>query len=299
MGTRAPAPATPSRIVTDPDQVRAVLADPGFAVPDPGHGAPPGTMLWLRQHVARFSRGADHVRRRGLAEDLLGALDPELLRARARDQTCAVIDASGGRAFDAMILVARRVPGRVLAAALGAADPEQVAGHLAPVAAAYLPGAADPAAADDSVARLAGLLPAGPGEQVAARIGLLIQAYDATAGLIGNAAAAGAAGAAGILSAAALVADTLRNNPPVLVTRRVTPDGETVTLDLTSARDDPAGHLEFGYGPRVCPGAVQACALAEGAVGPLLERCRRTGAAISYPPPPALHAPTHLEMIER
>ena len=50
-------------------------------------------------------------------------------------------------------------------------------------------------------------------------------------------------GAAGHLSAAALVADTLRSNPPVLITRRVTPDGETIALDLTSARDDPAGHL--------------------------------------------------------
>jgi len=288
--------ATSTATVTDPAEVRAILADPGYAVPDPGRGALPGTMLWLRQTVARFSTGADHARRRGLAEDLLRPLDPGLLRARASDETSAVIDEAGSCPFDVMALIARRVPVQVLAAALGAADPEQVAGHLAPVAAAYQPGPADPAVADGSVARLAGLLPDGPGEEVAARIGLLIQAYDATAGLIGNAVAAGLRAAAPA-PAAVLVEQTLCRDPPVLVTRRVNPDGETVALDLTSASDDPAGHLEFGYGPRTCPGAAYARALAEGAAEPLLRRCRWTGAEISYPAPPALHVPARLEVL--
>lgn len=141
---------------------------------------------------------------------------------------------------------------------------------------------ADPAAADGSVARLTELLPGGPGEEVAARIGLLIQAYDATAGLIGNAVAAGMQ-AAGPVTAAALVRQTLRRDPPVLVTRRVSPAGEAIALDLAAAGDDPAGHLEFGSGRRACPGAAHACALAEGAVAAVLERCRRTGTEISYP----------------
>jgi cytochrome P450 len=285
-------------VVTDPAQVRDVLADPGHTVPDPGHGAPPHTMHWLRQNVARFSNGTDHARRRELAESLLRPLDPVRLRAAARDQTSAVVDRARWRPFDVMSQVARRVPGLVLAAALGCADPELLIGHLAPVAAVYQPGPADPRTADGSVARLAELLPGGPDEQVAARIGLFIQAYDATAGLIGNAVVAGIrAGRPG--PAAELVAQALRADPPARSTRRVTPSGETIALDLTVAGDDPAGHLAFGYGQRLCPGAAHAIALAEGAVQPLLARCRWTGAPVGYPEPPALRAPERLELAER
>jgi cytochrome P450 len=292
-----PSPAMP-RVVADPAQVRAILADPGYKVPDPGRGAPWGTVAWLRQNVVRLANGGDHARRRELTEDLLGGLDPVALRARTRDATNAVIDEAGGRPFDAMALVARPVPGRLLAAAVGAADPEQAAGQLAAVTAAYLPGMVDRGTADSSVARLAGLLPDGPDEEVAARIGLLIQAYEATAGLIGNAVAAGIR-AAVPPPAADLVAQALRYDPPVPFTRRVTPSGETIALDLTAARDDPAGNLAFGSGLRVCPGAAHAVALAEGAAGPLTVRCRGTGAEISYPAPPALHGPVRLELVER
>ncbi len=292
-----PSPAMP-RIVTDPAQVRAILADPGYRVPDPGRGAPRGTMAWLRQNVVRLANGADHARRRELTDDLLRRLDPAALRAGARDAANAVIDGAGGRPFDAMALVARHVPGRLLAAALGAADPEQATGQLATVAAAYLPGMVDRGTADGSVVRLAALLPDGPDEQVAARIGLLVQAYEATAGLIGNTVAAGIR-AAVPLPAADLVAQTLRRDPPVRFTRRVAPSGEIIALDLTAARDDPAGHLAFGSGLRTCPGAAHALALAEGAAGPLLTRCRWTGAEISYPAPPALHVPVRLELTER
>jgi cytochrome P450 len=284
-----------------------VLDDPGYTVPDPGRGAPPGTMTWLWQNVARFSEGADHARRRSLAADLLRPVDPGRLRAAARDQANAVIDAAGGRPFDVMSRAARSVPGRVLAAALGATDPAEVAGLLAPVAAVYQPGPADPATADASVARLAGLLgrpgeDGGPDERVAARIGLLIQAYDATAGLIGNAVAAAARApgrrAPGHEPATepveALVERTLRADPPVLVTRRIAPDGATVALDLTSG--DLVGQLEFGWGPHACPGADHARALAEGVIEPLLARCRWTGAQIRYPPPPALRVPERLEV---
>jgi cytochrome P450 len=79
----APPAAAPPQFVSDPAQVRAVLADPEYTVPDPGRGAPPRTMAWLRQNVARFSNGADHARRRDLAGDLLRPLDTGLLRAAA------------------------------------------------------------------------------------------------------------------------------------------------------------------------------------------------------------------------
>jgi cytochrome P450 len=297
MGTST-GPHPVPRTVADPALVRTILADPAHAVPDPGSGAPPCTMAWLRQNVARLSNGADHARRRDLAAGLLQRLDPDLLRAAASEATSAIIDGAGHRPFDAMALVARRVPGLVLAGALGASDPGTVTAQLPAVAGAYLPGSPGNAEADGCVARLTALLPAGPGEQVAARIGLLIQAYAATAGLIGNAVAAGIR-ISHPVPAADLVAQVLRIDPPVRSTQRITPSGETVALDLTVAGDDPAGHLAFGYGERACPGPAHAIALAEGTAQPLLERCRWTGAAISYPEPPALRAPDRLELVER
>jgi cytochrome P450 len=300
-------PAAPP--VTDPAQVRAILADPGYTVPDPGRGAPPGTMHWLRQNVARFSSGPDHARRRELAGQLLRGLDPDLLRSRARAAASDVIDRAAGRPFDAIPLVARQVPGLVLAGALGAADPEEAARQLAPVAAAYLPGADEPQRADPHVARLTELLPAGPAELTAARIGLLIQAYAATAGLIGTSVADGLRAGAGSAndeprtdrrpSASDMVGRTVLGHPPVLVTGRVGPDGETITLGLASAApDDPAGPLAFGYGAHACPGQAHARALAEGAAEPLLSRCRLTGAPVTYPAPPALQVPGRLELTE-
>ena len=291
-------PSALPRVVADPARVRAVLGDPAHTVADPGSGAPPGTMAWLRQNVARLSNGAAHARRRDLAVGLLQRLDPGLLRSRASEATSAIVDEAERRPFDAMALVASRVPGLVLAGALGAADPGQVTAQLPAVAAAYLPGSPGNAEADGCVARLTELLPAGPGEQVAARIGLLIQAYAATAGLIGNAVVAGIR-AGRPLPAAELVAQVLRASPPVRFTQRIAPSGEMVALDLTVAGDDPAGHLAFGYGHRACPGPAHAIALAEGATQRLLERCRWTGAAISYPEPPALCAPERLELAER
>jgi cytochrome P450 len=299
MNTRAaPGPATAPPMVTDPARVRAILADPRYTVPDPGREAPPGTMHWLRQNVARFSDGADHARRRDLAAQLLRGLDPGLLRALAYHEASAVVDRAARRPFDAIALVARRVPGLVLAGELGAPDPEQVTGQLAAVAAAYLPGAADPQRADGSVARLTELLPAGPAELVAARIGLLIQAYAATAGLIGTSVADGLR-AGGRPCAADLVGRTLREHPPVLVTGRIGPDRETITLDLAcAAPDDPAGPLSFGSGRHACAGAAHARALAEGAAEPLLARCRLAGQRVSYPAPPALQVPDRLELTE-
>src|ERR1700751_1796634 len=89
-----PSPALP-RIVNDPAQVRAILADPDYRGPDPGRGAPSGPLAWLRQNVPRLSNGADHERRRELAEDLLRRVDPAVLRARARDAANAPTDGGG------------------------------------------------------------------------------------------------------------------------------------------------------------------------------------------------------------
>jgi hypothetical protein len=68
--------------------------------------------------------------------------------------------------------------------------------------------------------------------------------------------------------------------------------------DQTNAVIDEAGRCPFDVMARVArrvPGLV----LAEGAVQPLLARCRWTGAAIGHPEPSALRAPERLELAEQ
>ena len=119
----------------------------------------------------------------------------------------------------------------MLASALGARDVDAAVAATRVVAAAYHPHTSHPGA-DDALARLLALLPDGDAEVVAARVAILVQACEATAGLVRG------------------------DDLPVPATRRVGPDGETVLVDL-------AGR-PFGEGPRRCPGEAHARALVEG-----------------------------------
>ncbi|HEV8561775.1 MAG TPA: oxidoreductase [Actinophytocola sp.] len=208
------------------------LSDPAFEVP-PVPDAPRG-IAWLRAYVARFSRGTDHARRRALVTAILDPVDPGVLRKRAAEL-------AAGRSAD----VARAVTVEVLAEALGLAVP---ADAVITVGRAYHPHLD---AAPDTDAAVTTLVEACGGtwdEATAARIGLLVQACDATAALVGN-----ARRRTGDVDTA--VAGTLRDDPPVRVTRRVR-DGEPVTVDL--------GGLPFGAGPHACPGRDHAIAIACG-----------------------------------
>ncbi|MET8162004.1 cytochrome P450 [Sphaerisporangium sp. NPDC005289] len=180
-------------------EVCAVLADPRFVVPTvPVDDAAPGTVAWLRAGVARFSNGPRHRRRRAMVAADLRRMEPPVLRAAAREWTAAVVEGAGDEPFDVMASIARTVPIGVLGGALGVAglDPARPDGvgdfvsAVSTVAAAYHPGtgggAADNGEADAAVSALVALLGPGSPEAVAARIGLLVQACDATAGLIGN-----------------------------------------------------------------------------------------------------------------
>jgi len=75
------------------------------------------------------------------------------------------------------------------------------------------------------------LLPDDEPEALAQHVALLVQACEATAGLVRG------------------------DNLPVKVTKRVTADGEIIAVDLTGR--------PFGAGPRRCPGEAHALALAE------------------------------------
>lgn len=237
--------------------MRSPLTDPAYVVPPlpPGDG---GGLDRLRRSVSRFSVGEQHRRRRELAVRVLDAAPPEQLRAMARERASA----------DPAAPLLPRVPLVVLAGALGAADPDAVAAAVPAVAAAYHPGPADPAAAasaDAAAGELTRLFGPGPAEEVAARVGLLVQSCVPTAGLVR---AALAAAPAGRVDVDELLAGTLRREPPVPATRRWRPDtGETVTVDLAGT--------PFGSGPRRCPGERHALALAAGVVEAVLARRAR------------------------
>lgn len=274
-------------------EVVAAVADPSLVPVPPAadasyaaHSAPagPGTAAWLRESVARFASGPVHERRRAIVEAELGRLDPEALR-----QAAAVAAKDPGDAYDVRLIAVQ-----VLAEALSLPDPEDVAHDVAVVAGVYFGG--ESAEADAAVARL--LVAArhdgeGDPETLANRIGLLVQACDATAALVNRTReAAGREARAGEYDEDALIAETVRHDPPVRAIHRVARQattvagtaiaaGDRVTLNLVAANRDPAvferpdefdpgrpepatAALTFSSEPRRCPGRQQALALAAG-----------------------------------
>jgi cytochrome P450 len=208
------------------DAAFAVLTDPAFIVP-PVPTASAG-VAWLRATVARFSSGPVHERRRTLSIALLDAIPPESLRARSRPHPVATL----GRA-------------------VGADDP--VVDLVQDVAQAYQPGTGDQSRADVAVDRLVAVFGGVFDEPTAARIGLLVQACEATAVLIERA-------------SHRPVHEVLRENPPVPATKRqalaTTAVGD-VTIEVGEVvRVCLADDLAFGAGSHRCPGRTHALALA-------------------------------------
>ncbi|WP_244170609.1 cytochrome P450 [Amycolatopsis tolypomycina] len=235
-------------------------------VPPVPADVPVGSIAWLRASVARFSNGADHVRRRALAVDLLASVDADSLQFQAFSRTSRIMAELD--VVDVMAEIARPVPVGVLAEVLGLPD---VSADVAGVAAAYHPHVTPDAAAEAALTRLLAVC-GGPAELAAARIGLLVQACDATAGLIGN----------GLL--ASLTGEPAEQ--PVLATRRRV-GGADVTVSLAGT--------PFGAGPRACPGSRHALALAAGALA-ALRGFRLTETEISWLPSPNLRMPAALRV---
>ncbi|WP_319461754.1 cytochrome P450, partial [Micromonospora sp. RTP1Z1] len=249
--------------VTRHADVTAVLTRPDCVVPAAPDG-PPGTLAWLRGTVSRFSAPERHPARRAVAVGALTGLDPDELRTAAArlagneiDRTAAARltgdenDRAGGK-LDVMARLARRVPLVVLAHRLGLTDPAAAVPAVVAVAAAYHPGAApaEVRRADLAVAALLALSPPAPPEVTANRIGLLVQACDATAGLIGAAVRHGLRAPASVPTSD-LLAEVLRLDPPVRATRRVAAAalrigsqeiaaGSPLLLRFDAANRDPA-----------------------------------------------------------
>jgi hypothetical protein len=165
---------------------------------------PPVPQTGQRALMARFSSGQEHSRRRAYVEKLLATIKPDAAQAMAAE-------------------AARR-------AATGTVE-------VAPLARAVITAVLE---------ELLGL-PDEPGtdpEIAANRAGIVLQARDATAGLVANA----------LLHNTSLE-EALRDHPPVVNTRRIVA-GQEIVVEL---RGRP-----FGGQPRPCPGPEPALALAGG-----------------------------------
>jgi hypothetical protein len=197
----------------------------------------------------------------------------------------------------------RDVPVAALARALGLRRPVLDAVRI--ITAGYLSGdvLSGQSEVDDAVEELLDAFGGIRDEPTAARIALLVQAHDATGGLVANALAALSRGARGPLPS--VLAETLRHDPPVPIMRRQClvdreiaghgrcPAGTVVVLDLARANRDPAVFadparfdptrpglervLTFGAGLRPCPGRDHAFTLALGAVEGAIDRARPRG----------------------
>ncbi|PZG09686.1 hypothetical protein C1I95_28690 [Micromonospora craterilacus] len=207
------------------DAALAVLNDPVFVVPP----VPPASVgiAWLRATVGRFSEGAEHERRRGLAVAVLDSISLDSLCGPGH-------------------------PVAILARAMGVDEP--VVDLVRDVAQAYQPGTGDEARADAAVGRLVVVFGGGYDEPTAARIGVLVQACEPTASLIDR-------------GRHRAVEDVLRDDPPVPATRRQALAATTVGSVTVEAGEvvqvHLAGELAFGAGPRRCPGRAHALALVE------------------------------------
>ncbi len=311
--------------------VRAILADSRFEVAEADPAGPVGTIAWLRASVSRFVNGAEHRERRARAVTELRPLEPAELRRAARRRGGAAMNAAarpGGR-LDVMALLARRVPMAAMAAGLGIACPEDAAEAAIMVAAGYFPGS-DPQAeqtAGPATARLVNMLSPAGRDVIAARIALMVQGCDATAGLIGTALHRLQETQQGCADwpTPAVLDQALRLSPVLRASRRIARvpvsvngarvgAGDTVVCNVEAANRDPAASgqpddpdlpdharpsLTFGYGVRPCPGEPQAVALATGVIEAVREACTfLPGQRIEYEQSP-LRIPRRLEVVLR
>ncbi len=224
-------------IASSAPAVRRVLNDPSALVRPPDQPVPPhliGTPAGrLFGRLARMNDSQRHVGLRAIVDGLLAAIDVDAMLLDARRRAVEASD------LEALM---REVPVDALAAALGFEG--SITHHAQALAAAFAPGAdasTEAAASAAAVALTAGC----PDDDVAAnRAGLLFQAHDACAALIGS-----------------LILE--EGLAPVHNTRRFRPEPVLVVL-ATAALGDP--DLAFGAGPHRCPAADLAPHLARSVV---------------------------------
>jgi cytochrome P450 len=326
VGPPAYSPGT-GWIVTRSGDARAVLADPAFEVPEARSTGSVGSIDWLRSSVSRFTNGSDHARRRARVTAELERIGTRGLRADAESLAHTLIGAASAQGrLEVMETLARRVPVTVLAARLGITDADHVVDAVRVTAAAYFPGAAAArkCAADLSTPELVQILSPADQETIVAKIAVLVHVCDATAALIGKTICHALPPGAprGSWPTEAIMAEVIRHDPPLRVTRRISrdgarldghalPAGRVVLVRVDSANRDPADHdaplqfdpgrrqvsdITFGYGIRPCPGRDHALELATGVVQAVRDRCASVVAPVPYEPSVDLRIPARVEV---
>jgi len=203
--------------------------------------------------------------------------------------------------------IAIRLPAYVIGSLLGVEDLPRLAELVSDFAPALAPGSSP-----EQVER--GRVAAGHLLQLfreddaitANKIGFLFQAYDSTAGLIGNTLLALAAHPEADLDQT--LRDVVRYDPPVQNTRRFVAqdgvvagralrEGDAVLVLLAAANRDPAAEriFTFGLGPHACPGETLAVTIAQAGIEALLEAgvdLRSLAGNVTYRPSANSRIPT-------
>jgi cytochrome P450 len=268
--------------------------------------------------LVRMNDGPAHGRMKQAVSAAVQVLDPGQLASVSRDRARALVAALAPADDPARLTpFAFRVTADVVATTLGA--PPDALPHIAQWTDDFVRSLAPASGADhvergtraagellrfirslqptsDVLRALAGHAPGESEAVVANAVGFLSQAYEATAGLIGNTLLALARDPELRGAVPAVVLEVLRHDPPVQNTRRFVTDdgavggvhmraGDAVLVVLAAANRDPAYNTEpdrfdvmraaprvftFGIGPHACPGTTFATTIAAAAVQALL-----------------------------
>ena len=274
-------------------------------------GTPAGELFG---RLVRMNDGAYHLRQKPTVSATLAMLDGAVVAGHARDAAHALIAELAPTAHPERIAdFAFRLSAYALVGVLGlpAAARAETAAHAGDFVRALAPGAtpADVERGSTAAAALAAgvrTLPryAGAGEErIANAVGFFSQAYEATAGLVGNTLVALARHTEARERVArdatwlgAVVSETARHDAPVQNTRRFVAEagtvagealkpGDAVLVVLAAANRDPAANPDpdrfdparrerrsftFGGGPHACPGEALAVTIATAGVAALL-----------------------------
>lgn len=291
-------------VAADAAAVSSVLGSPACVVRPPAEpvphamvGTPAGDVFG---RLVRMTDGATHARRKRALLAALGSLAVADVRALAAAETEQATDWPD---------VQFGVPVRVLARLLGVAGeslaeiPGLVGEFVRCIPASA--GAQDRAAASQAAVRLLDLLAsrdASDAGEVANRVGLLTQTYEATAGLIGSTLLM-LAREPWPADLAAFVGEVARYDSPVQNTRRfaraelhlnghVVPAGAEILVLLAAANRDPLANpdphafrvdrarsrlFSFGRAAHECPGRALATAITAGIATAVRETPGHTG----------------------
>lgn len=313
-------PAVDAWVAAGAAQVDAVLRHPGLRVRPPAEPVPAGIVGSPAGEVfsslVRMTDGTAQQRLKGILVGALGNVD----EGAVRELTAVRARAVAGAGITEIMF---GVPARVVAALCGLEpDAETEAAKLIGDFVQCIPAGATPGqqrSAATAAGRLRELLrlPARPAPDLlgelargasaagapadavlANAIGLLSQAYDATAGLIGNSLVALSRGFGGPGGTAAFVREVARYDAPVQNTRRFAAGpvrlggadietGQTILVLLAAANRDPAANADpdtfqtgrpeprvftFGAAAHQCPGRRLAVTIASAVVDELLAR---------------------------